>query len=51
MAMMPSGLSHALMARSLLEAFELLISSSFWMSHARRRLFELTMPGLWGAGV
>jgi hypothetical protein len=49
--MMPPGLSHALMARSLLDALVLLISSSFWMSHARRRLFEPTMLGLRGAGA
>ena len=52
MTMMPPGLSHALIARSLLEALVLLISSSSWMSHARRRLFELTMPGrrVWVCG-
>ena len=49
MAMMPPGLSHALMARSLLGALVRLNSSSFWMSHARRQLLETAMPGLWGA--
>ena len=53
MAMMPSDLSHALMAPSLLEALMPLISSSFWifwMSHARRRLFEPAMSEPAGCG-